>query len=331
MKLFLSPLLACAAAFAVGCGDSSTDVMANAGAGGEITGTGGGVADPGAGGTGAIDPSQPPPAEPTPDPNGGAMGTPDPVTVGGAAGAADMNTGGSDANGGAMAEGGAGGEDAAMAGANAGGAAGDGNAMGAHPDCPGCVSIFDGQTLDGWQSIGGEEWTVDDTGAIFSTGESAGALVTTTKYDRYRLIFSWQWLGSGHQANMLIWCRDVGARNCAGVQFQPPGRDVWDYGPANTSIKGRSDPPLMAVDVPMGDEGMCEMIVDSTAGTFKGACCNLEGAETCKTRQVVNLTYGSSLPAGELGFQAHNADHRIRWWNIVVEEDPVGDDFVTAE
>jgi hypothetical protein len=255
---------------------------------------------------------------------------------GGVSSSGAAGSGGSAGSGASAGSGGSGGGAAGtdgVAGSNTGGSSfgGTGGAIGAHPDCPNCVSIFDGQTLDGWQPIGGEEWEVDDTGAIFSTGESAGALVTVQKFERYRLLFSWQWLGSDHQANMLIWCRDVGARNCAGVQFQPPGRDVWDYGPANRSIKGLSNPPLMGANVPKGEEGMCELLVDSAAGTFKGGCCPLNGEKTCKTSPSVNLTYGSALPPGELGFQAHNADHRIRWWDIFVEENPVGDELVTQE
>jgi len=319
MKLIsVSRFFVCSSALLLGCSDGATSSLAN-GAAGQVGASGAAGQAGNAGGAPVAGASNVSAGTGGSDASGGSDGMP---PVGGSGGADDTPAvgGGSGAGG-----------DEGVAGAANGGAGGAGNAMGPHPDCPNCVSIFDGQTLDGWQPIGAEQWEVDDTGAIFSTGASAGALVTTAKYNRYRLLFSWQWLGSNHQANMLIWCRDVGARNCAGVQFQPPGRDVWDYGPANTSIKGKSNPPLMAVDVPKGEEGMCELLVDSAAGTFKGGCCALDGAKTCKTSPVVNLTYGSALPPGELGFQAHNADHRIRWWDIFVEEDPVGDELVTAE
>jgi hypothetical protein len=177
--------------------------------------------------------------------------------------------------------------------------------------------------------VGAEKWTVDN-GAILSTGASAGALITTAKYDKYRLIYSWQMLSTtAHQANMLVWCTSTTARYCGGVQFQPPGTDIWDYGPANASLKGKAG--LMKADVPKGAAGQCEMIVNSTAGTFKVACCPLGTEKTCKSTPVGNLSYGSPRMPGQLGWQAHNPDHKIRWWNVFLEENPTSDEFLTAK
>ena len=78
---------------------------------------------------------------------------------------------------------------------------------------------------------------------------------------------------------------------------------------------------------------MCEMIVKASAGTFKVACCNLMGGgvgKTCKT--VPSATVYLRLepfPKGPLGFQAHNANHKIHWWDIFIEENPTTDDYLS--
>jgi hypothetical protein len=303
----------CGAMMAAGCGEDSDPPAGAGGAAGNRSGGSGG-------GTGG----------------GGGSGGSSTGTGGSAsAGSGGSSTGGTGGTG--TASGGASGD--AATGSGGSGDAGGGEAgetggaaptfEGSHPACPNCKAIFDGKTLTGWEPVGAEKWTVDN-GAILSTGASAGALITTAKYDKYRLIYSWQMLSTtAHQANMLVWCTSTTARYCGGVQFQPPGTDIWDYGPANTSLKGKAG--LMKADVPKGAAGQCEMIVNSTAGTFKVACCPLGTEKTCKTTAVGNLNYGSPRVAGQLGWQAHNPDHKIRWWNVFLEENPTSDEFLTSK
>jgi hypothetical protein len=115
---------------------------------------------------------------------------------------------------------------------------------------------------------------------------------------------------------------------CAGIQFQPPGRDIWDYGPSDSRARGGMLLPGRP-SVPLGQAGMCEMIVKASAGTFKAACCALQGNATCKTVPAAILNYGSPFPKESMGFMAHNANQRIKWWNIFIEENPATDDYVT--
>ena len=186
--------------------------------------------------------------------------------------------------------------------------------------------------LTGWKPIGAEKWAAQDM-TIFSTGASSGALITEKTYDHYRLFFSWKMLSGNHAANMLFMCRNSTSRNCAGIQFQPPGSDLWDYGPADGRVprdKGMLLPTKPSV--PQGQSGMCEMIVKATAGTMKVACCNLMGGgigKTCKTTPSAVVNWGMPFPVGPLGFQSHNANHKIHWWDVYVEENPTSDEYLS--
>lgn len=255
--------------------------------------------------------------------SGGAPGTGGSPSTG--SGGSPAGTGGAGAGGSADAGSGAGGATPGGDDAGGGGAPVSGDK---HPACPNCKSLFDGKTLTGWKPVGAEKWAVDN-GKILSTGAAAGVLITDAQYDHYRLIYSWKMLAAdGHQANMVIFCRNEGARYCGGVQFQPPGTDIWDYGPANKSLKGAA--MLMKAPVEKGEAGQCEMIVNATAGTFKVACCNLGTGSSCKGTPVGMLNYGK-VAKGAFGWQAHNPDHKIHWWNIFLEENPTSDDFVTTK
>ena len=300
------------------------------------------------------------------DPSGGGAGATGGKAAGGKTGAASGgtsggNTGGGPATGGSSSgtgggSAGAGGGAGGSAGGSGGTSSGSGGAAGAeadaggttdvaappgddggsgptfegtHPACPNCKAAFNGKDITGWIPVGDEKWAVE-AGGIASTGAGAGVLVSPGKYDHYRLIYSWKMASAaGHQATMVVWCRDLKARYCAGVQFQPPGTDIWDYGPANASLAKKAG--LKAAPVPKGEAGQCEMIVNATAGTFKVACCNLGTGKTCKGQDVGMLTYGMPMPKAGFAFQAHNAGHKIRWWDIFIEENPASDDFVTTK
>ena len=74
-----------------------------------------------------------------------------------------------------------------------------------------------------------------------------GFLATDKSYENFRMNYSNRLLGGGHAQNMLLWC----ARNatggypnnaCGGIQYQPPGRSMWDYRVGqNKSPGGKND------------------------------------------------------------------------------------------
>ena len=203
---------------------------------------------------------------------GGSGGTGGSAGTGGAAG-----TGGSAGTGGAAGtggQGGSGGSDARSpdsrpadrAGGDAGRRDGGTNAdtgsaatfPGAHPLCPNCKSIFNGKDLQGWTARG-EVYAVQD-GSILSTGQSRGVLVSSGSYEKFRLVFNYKLLGGGHKANLIVFCQTPTSGNtCGGVQFQPPGGDLWDYRPG-APAGGRLDPPKetgRGANVPDGQWGQC--------------------------------------------------------------------------
>src|ERR1700733_3421562 len=53
---------------------------------------------------------------------------------------------------------------------------------------PGMTTLFDGQSLDGWNQIPANWWEVKD-GVIASLGVGRGVIYTTQQAARYRIIF----------------------------------------------------------------------------------------------------------------------------------------------
>ena len=246
---------------------------------------------------------------------GGATGS-----TGGAAGSATGGAGGSTggtaggttggASGGTAGAGGAGGGNSDAGNSDSGtsadasapgetGAPPPSTGTGSFKGCPGCVSLFDGKTLTGWHA-NTEKYDVimDDRlmkPVMRSTGASRGFLATDKSYENFRLIFSNRLLGGGHAQNMLLWCqRNAGGmypnNACGGIQYQPPGRSMWDYRPGQnkspggkTSVGGSSGASSM-------DWSQCEILAKGTTGEFRVACCKLTpGQGPCKGVEILKF------------------------------------------
>ena len=211
--------------------------------------------------------------------------------------------------------------------------------MGSFKGCPGCVQIFDGKTLDGWEA-NSEKYDVimDDRlmkPVMRSTGAARGFLATLKSYQNFRLIYSNRLLGGGHAQNMLIWCQKPFPNNaCGGLQYQPPGRSMWDYLPGQnkspagkTTVEGSSGATSM-------DWSQCEMLVKGTTGEFRVACCKLTpGQGPCKGVEILRFkdTVTGRTRNGPIAWQAHNKGHVIHWTDVHIEENPTIDDLITTK
>src|SRR6266478_339194 len=105
------------------------------------------------------------------------------------------------------------------------------------------IPLFDGNTLDGWES-NSNAWMVKD-GAMASTGAGRGVIYTRRDYGNFRLIFDMRHVSGqpDHQACILIFCtrppndqKGLDARG--GIQFQPPNGGHWDYRPGHNNGGG---------------------------------------------------------------------------------------------
>jgi len=309
------------------------------------------------------------PTDDEPGPKGGSVGT-DRGGSGGSGGSSAGSSGSSAGSGGsagsqAPAGGGGSGGSAAPGGGGGGAAGGAGGALGAdagspvdpvdaaapdmapaqgsYPGCPRCVSIFDGKTLNGWHAVE-EKYDVFmdpilNKPVMRSTGASRGFLATDKSYQNFRFIFSNRLLGGGHAQNMLLWCQrdDEGKypnNACGGIQYQPPGRSMWDYRPGQNKSPGGKTNVGGGSGASREDWSQCEILAKGTTGEFRVACCKLEpGKGPCKGIEILRFkdTVSNGGLKGPVAWQAHNGGHVIHWTDVHIEEDPVVDDLITTK
>ena len=75
------------------------------------------------------------------------------------------------------------------------------------------ITLFDGSTLDGWDTIGDANWTVADGTVRADSG--TGFLVTSESYGNFQLTLEF-WVGDQANSGVFIRCADpsqVGADN----------------------------------------------------------------------------------------------------------------------
>ena len=104
--------------------------------------------------------------------------------------------------------------------------------------------LFDGVSLDGWQSIGGAEWFVDD-GSIVGTGGN-GYLATEAVYDNYRLKLDFS-VDAATNSGVFLQCQDredISPLTCYEI-------NIWDEHPRQEYRTGAIvtlEPPLEKID-----------------------------------------------------------------------------------
>jgi hypothetical protein len=247
--------------------------------------------------------------------------------------APDAASGGS--AGGASGSGGGTPADALVPGSADGGPAAPPGPPGSFPGCPGCKSIFDGKTLDGWEQDPAGSFVVK-AGAIASTGKGAHAW-TKEDYGDYRIIFSVRQIMGGHKPCTTLFCtRPPGgkaARGLNGIQFQPPLGGSWDYRPGKNSAPDATHwiYPNPRPTFVVTKWHRCEILARSSTGEFRGACCEIEGKDSCKGVEVLHYKDPTAGKKGPFALMMHNAGLFDEYKDFWVETDPMGDDLVTMK
>ena len=106
------------------------------------------------------------------------------------------------------------------------------------------TALFDDVSLDGWQSIGGAEWFVDD-GSIVGTG-SNGYLATEAVYDNYRLKLEFS-VDAATNSGVFVQCQDredISPLTCYEI-------NIWDEHPRQEYRTGAIvtlESPLAKID-----------------------------------------------------------------------------------
>jgi hypothetical protein len=210
--------------------------------------------------------------------------------------------------------------------------------------CSGCRSLFDGKSLDGWSMEKPGSFVVKG-GAIASTGPGSH-LWTNEAFLDYRLFFTLRQVGNepgkGHRPSVtfLGGLPDPAApkfpRGLKGVQLQPPHGGAWDY-----RYSGQDGDPKKKAELwqrpdprPKFDDKRwhrCEVVVKGSEGSFKAACCEIEGKESCQAVQV--LAFKDPALAGAKGpfcIQIHNNGLYDEYKDVYVDDKLTTDAFLTV-
>jgi hypothetical protein len=331
MRVAVLPLLLTGTLFAA-CVPESADPTSTGGAGGSSSTGGRGGKGGSAGGSGG---------SATAGTGGASAGS----------GGSGTSTGGSGGSGGSTAgtggaSGGSGGGGGSSATGGSGGGTSDASAPadtnstpeptppGAFPGCPRCKSIFDGKTLTGWQQSPAGSFEVKE-GVIASTGKGAHAW-TMEDYGEFRIIFSVRQIKGNHKPCTTLFTTRPGgnpARGLAGIQFQPPLGGSWDYRPGKNSgpdkVHWIYPNPRPTFDVLKWHR--CEILARASTGEFRGACCEIEGKDSCKGIEVLHYKDATAGKKGPFALMMHNPGLFDEFKDFWVEVDPVGDELITMK
>jgi Domain of Unknown Function (DUF1080) len=210
---------------------------------------------------------------------------------------------------------------------DAGSADARGGAGGAIAGAPGPVtgttSIFDGQTLNGWEQGTAKLFSVVD-GVIDGKGTTGGQLlITQADYGDFRIVVSSNMVavgGTGH-LGICFWGgrTPVGGYNDCKLII-PPGGNTWDYS-LGTGLKGvtkvgspKTNPTWNTTEILCFlAKGLCRVAINGTA---------------VLTYQEPNL---KSIKAGPIGLQIHDGkNEEVQYKDVYVDPAPTVDQLLTV-
>ncbi len=211
--------------------------------------------------------------------------------------------------------------------------------------CTNCRSLFDGKSLDGWAMEKPGSFVVKN-GAIASTGPGSH-LWTREELGDYRLFFSLRQIGAdpgkGHRPSVTFLGKkpDEAApkfpRGLYGVQLQPPHGGAWDYRQTGQGGDPKKNPTLYQRPDPRPkfDDTKwhrCEVLVKGSQGSFKAACCEIEGKTSCQAIEVLAFKDPALVGAkGPFCIQIHNNGLYDEYKDVYVEENPTSDELITTK
>ena len=205
------------------------------------------------------------------------------------------------------------------------------------------VSLFDGQTLNGWidqENKGSAAGWIATNGVIASTGAGRGTLYTAGDYGHFRLTFLMRHVSGNkdHQACVLIFCRrpQPGQKPLdalGGIQFQVPNGGHWDYRPTENGVKhnnggGKEFTTVTKMKFNVHDWSQIEIVADAKTGTAKMAVAQPPGSKAIEILDFHDSTAGH---IGPIALQMHNAGLFDEYKDIQIEVNPPADDLLTTK
>jgi hypothetical protein len=193
--------------------------------------------------------------------------------------------------------------------------------------------LFDGKTLDGWETAT-NAWIVKD-GAMASTGAGRGVIYTKGDYGNFRLIFTMRHVSGqpDHQACFLIFCtrppeQQKGLDALGGIQFQPPNGGHWDYRPGHNNGGGSEFIKLPHPNFDPHEWAQVEILVDAQKGTARMAVAQPVGTKAVEVLDFKDETAGKS---GPIAWQMHNKGLFDEYKDVRIETDPSSDKLITVQ
>jgi hypothetical protein len=202
----------------------------------------------------------------------------------------------------------------------------------AAPDDPAFVSMFDGQTLDGWTASKPGEYVVKN-GTIHSTGKARGWIYyNRAQFGSFRWIFHVKQVKGNHKPTVLIWGTTTPIRDAlSAIQFQPPNGGHWDYRPGHNDSgkKYFTKYPHPSWDVKQWAQ--CEILANQATGVARMACCPLPAnAERCTGVEVLKFTDPTAGREAPLAIQIHNKGIEDEYKNLLVESPVANPDVLVS-
>jgi hypothetical protein len=193
--------------------------------------------------------------------------------------------------------------------------------------------IFDGKTLDGWQQIPANSWTVKN-GVLASLGVGRGVCYTTGQWDRYRIIFDIRHVygNKDHQACVLVFCTppvegEKPLDALGGIQFQVPNAGHWDYRKGYNNGGNAEFEKVSQTGFNNHEWARVEILVDAKTGTARMAVAQPIGKRAI---EVLDFKVPEAGRKGPFALQMHNKGLFDEYANIAIEENPASDDLVTT-
>jgi hypothetical protein len=75
----------------------------------------------------------------------------------------------------------------------------------------------------------------------------------------------------------------------------------------------------------------CEILARASAGEFWGACCEIEGKDSCKGIQVLHYKDMTAGKKGPFALMMHNGGLFDEYKDIWIDTDPVGNELVSTK
>ena len=192
----------------------------------------------------------------------------------------------------------------------------------------GTISLFDGQTLNGWVQVPANSWEVRD-GAMRSKGVGRGVIYTVGQWTRYRLMFSLRQVSGDHAPCVLIFGFYPPPYYDAlrAIQFQPPNGGHWDYRAGHNDSGSAYFTRPTRTSFSRNQWSRVEMLVDATRGTGRMAV-----AQPIGTRAIENLRFNDPTAGrhGPIAWQMHNSGIIDEFKDVTLEVNPVVDDLITT-